>query len=225
MKFSSDNTLARPKAVIFDWDDTIVESWHKTLAALNAALTGMGREAWSDDEARRRVGASARDLFRQLFGDRWEEADKIYYDAFKKLFLKDIRIYAYAEDILALLAGNKVYLAVVSNKRGPLLRSEVEHIRFDRYFCKIVGSGDAEADKPDAAPVHLALKNSGIPAGTDVWFVGDSPMDMTCALNSGCTPVLLETRLHPEELLSGSPPVHRFRKHKDLMEFLKACFT
>ncbi len=224
MKISSGKILTKPKAVIFDWDDTIVKSWHKTLTALNAALTGMGRDTWSDDEARHRIGASARDLFRELFGDKWEEADKIYYDTFRQLSLKDVSSYEYAEDILAMLKENKVYLAVVSNKRGHLLRSEVERVRFDQYFDKIVGSGDAEVDKPDAAPVHLALKDSGIPVGSDVWFVGDSPLDMICALNAGCTPVLLETRLLSEERLVNNPPAYRFRKHNDFMEFLKTCF-
>ena len=217
-------TLPKPRAVIFDWDDTIVDSWTTALEALNAALTGMGQAAWSDDEARRRCGASARDLFQQLFGDRWQEADKIYYDTFNRIFLKNVRIHEHVEDILKTLADNHVYLAVVSNKRGHLLRSEAAHIRFDRYFGKIVGAGDAEADKPAAAPVHMALQGSGIAAGIDVWFIGDSHTDMICALNSGCTPILLETKPPPDALLVNNQPLRRFKKHYELMEFIKVYF-
>lgn len=214
--------LLKPKAVIFDWDDTIVDSWHTVREALNAALVAMGHGAWSEDEARRRIGPSARDLFQQLFGDRWQEADKIYYDTFNKIFLNNLRIHQHAEDVLKSLIKSKIYLAVVSNKRGNLLRSEVAHIQFDKYFSQIVGAGDASADKPDPAPVHLALKGSGIDAGLDVWFVGDSPTDMRCAKNAGCTPILVETKPPPEEMLINHPPARRFKRHFDLMEFINS---
>ncbi len=217
-------TAPKPRAVIFDWDDTIVDSWHTALDALNTTLVAMGHEAWSDDEARRRSGTSARDLFRQLFGDRWQEADKIYYDAFNKIFLNNIRIHDHVENVLKALAAHKVYLAVVSNKRGHLLRAEAAQIRFDQYFNKIVGAGDAAADKPDPAPVHLALKESGIAAGADVWFIGDSHIDMLCAINAGCTPILIETKPPPELMLIQSPPAHRFKEHVNIMEFIKPYF-
>lgn len=217
-------TLLKPKAVIFDWDDTIVDSWPAALQALNTALASMGEKPWTDDEARRRCGASARDLFLQLFGERWKEADKIYYDTYSSIISKKILIHSHVEDILKNLENNRVYLAVVSNKRGSLLREEASRIRFDKYFGRIVGAGDAAADKPDPAPVHMALQGSGVAAGPDVWFIGDSHTDMLCALNTGCASILLETKPPPEETLLNHPPTRRFKKHYDLMEFIKTCF-
>ena len=214
-------TLSKPKAVIFDWDDTIVDSWKTSLEALNTALVAMGHEVWTDQEARARAGQSARDLFQNLFGERWQEADKVYYDTFNKIFLKNIRIHPYVEEILKTLADQKIYMAVVSNKRGHFLRSEAAHTGFDRYFGRIVGAGDARADKPDPAPVHLALRDSGITAGRDVWFIGDSHADMLCALNAGCLPLLIETKLPPEEMLINNPPARRFKKHSDIMDIIK----
>ncbi len=218
-------TLSKPRAVIFDWDDTLVDTWPTSLQAMNEALAGMNHETWSDVEARRRCGASARDLFRQLFGDRWQEADRIYLNAYMRIAEEIMPPHAQAEDVLKALAGYNVYLAVVSNKRGQVLRSEAARLKFDKYFSRIIGAGDAAADKPDPAPVHLALHESGIAPGQDVWFVGDSHTDMQCALNAGCAPVLLETKLPPEELLLESPPLQRFRGHYDLMEFINRRFN
>lgn len=217
-------TLPKPKAVIFDWDDTIVDSWPMALQALNTALTSMGHEAWSDAEARRRCGPSARDLFQSVFGEQWVQADKIYYDTYKKIIAEDIRIHRHVEDILKMLAAEKVYMAVVSNKRGSLLREEAARIRFDSYFGRIVGAGDAAADKPDPAPVHMALQDSGIAPDRDVWFIGDSHADMICALNSGCTGILIETKTPPPEMLEKNPPAGRFKEHHNLMEFIKELF-
>jgi phosphoglycolate phosphatase len=216
--------LPKPVAVIFDWDDTIVDSWQTAMIALNAALTGMGGTAWTDDEARRRCGTSARDLFQNLFGERWQEADKIYYDTFTKTCLQTMRIHDDAEALLKTLAKNNVYLAVVSNKRGALLRTEAAHIQFTDYFGKIIGAGDAVSDKPHPAPVQMALADSGIAAGRQVWFIGDSHTDMLCAVNAGCTPVLIESKPPPEEMLVDCMPAHRFKKLFDVMTCVEDFF-
>lgn len=217
--------LPKPRAVIFDWDDTLVDNWNVAVQSLNAALVAMGEQPWSEEEARRRSGPSARDLFTQLFGDRWQEADRVFYDTFTRLIMTNIRVHEYAEDILRALADGEVYLAVVSNKRGPLLRKEVEYARFAEYFNSVVGAGDAPSDKPHPAPVLLALKDSGIEPGPDVWFIGDSHTDMQCAISAGCTPILIETKVPPEDLLIKNPPARRFKKHDELMEFVRGYFT
>jgi phosphoglycolate phosphatase len=72
-------------------------------------------------------------------------------------------------------------------------------------FGAIVGAGDAAADKPDAAPVRLALEASGIGTGESVWFVGDTGVDIECARNSRCVSVLLGGEMAEEELARLAP--------------------
>lgn len=217
--------LPKPRAVIFDWDDTLVDNWETAFKSLNAALIHMGAEAWTEDEARRRSGPSARDMFTQLFGaDRWEEADRVYYDTFCKLVEQNARIHTHADLFLELLHKNAVYMAVVSNKRNPLLKREIEMQGFGRYFKKVIGAGEASADKPSPAPLLLSLEGSGIAPGPDVWYLGDSHTDMMCAIAAGCTAILIETKTPPEDLLIKNPPALRVRKHKDLMEYVTAYF-
>src|SRR5690606_32299900 len=131
--------IPKPRAVIFDWDDTVVNNWDTAVKALNTALAHMGLEAWSNEECLRRSGGSAYDLFFGLFGERWQEADKIYYDTFHALLDNKINIHNHIEDIFRSLNDRGVYLAVVSNKRGNLLRDEVGKVAFDKYFGRIVG--------------------------------------------------------------------------------------
>lgn len=217
--------LPRPRAVLFDWDDTIVDNWPLALEALNTALVHMGMEAWTDTQARSGAGGSARDIFTRLFGDRWQEADKVFYDTFNKLVEDKIRIHDHVEDILKKLNDHDVYMAVVSNKRGHLLRKEADRIGFTPYFAKIIGAGDAEKDKPNIEHVHKALEGSGIAAGPDVWFIGDSHVDMLCAKNGNMTGILIETKLPPEEALAAAPPACRIKDHRLFMEFINSYFT
>lgn len=215
--------MQKPRAIIFDWDDTLVDSWRIIHAALNTTLTAMGAAAWSEDEARQRIGPPARVLFTGLFGeDKWQEADRIYIDAYRKAIAGNIRAHDHAEDILKELAGNGIYLAVVSTKRGPVLREEAALLGYDRYFSTLVGAGDAARDKPDIATVLLALKDSGIAPGPDVWFIGDGNTDLITAHNAGLTSILIETKLPSEESIAKNPPQHRFKTHADLRDFLSA---
>jgi phosphoglycolate phosphatase len=101
--------------------------------------------------------------------------------------------------MLRTLAEREIYLAVVSNKTGELLRREVAQLGWSGFFGRIVGAGDAPSDKPASDPVHLALQPSGVPPGDEVWFVGDTAIDMECARNSGCVAVLLRNAEPPEE--------------------------
>jgi len=103
------------------------------------------------------------------------------------------------------LAKAGFFLGVVSNKTGSLLRREAEHIGWAALFGSVIGAGDATSDKPDAAPVVLALEPSGIAAGEAVWLVGDTGVDMVCAQNSGCVPVLLGDGLIGEEVFHCAP--------------------
>jgi len=93
--------------------------------------------------------------------------------------------------MLRRLAAEGHYLAVVSNKTGAVLRNEAAHLGWTPLFGTIVGAGDTHTDKPHRAPVELALQPAGIAPGRDVWFVGDTAIDMECALAAGCVPVLL----------------------------------
>lgn len=67
----------RPTVLLFDWDNTLVDSWSVIHAAMNMTLEAMGHPRWSRSEAETRVRASLRDSFPGLFGQRSKDAEKI----------------------------------------------------------------------------------------------------------------------------------------------------
>jgi phosphoglycolate phosphatase len=197
--------LRRPRAILFDWDNTLVDSWATIHEALNFLMRAMGKPEWSLAETRARVRLSLRDAFPLHFGERWEEARGIYLGRFRDIHLERLTALPGRERMLRALAEQQVFLGVVSNKTGELLRREVAQLGWSGYFGSIVGAGDAPADKPAAEPVHLALAPSGVPAGAEVWFVGDTAIDMECARNSGCVAVLLGDAAVPDEFARFAP--------------------
>lgn len=197
--------IAPPRAILFDWDNTLVDSWATIHEALNVVMAAMEKPLWSLQETKERVRLSLRESFPLHFGERWEEARRIYLDAFRAVHLERLSPLPGRGALLQGLADRGIFLGVVSNKTGALLRREAEWIGWSALFGSLVGAGDAAWDKPNAAPVVLALKPSGIGPGEAVWLVGDTGVDMACARNSGCVPVLLGGEASEQEFFRCEP--------------------
>jgi phosphoglycolate phosphatase len=187
----SDEMLPAPRAILFDWDNTLVDNWGAIHEALNLTLAAMGHPTWTYDETRLRVQRSLRDSFPQMFGDRWPEARDVYYRSFSEVHLSTLKPMPGAADLLGELAASDLYLAVVSNKTGRFLRLEAKHLGWHTHFSRLVGATDAAQDKPAVEPVELALNGSGIARSAAVWFVGDGAVDVECARNAGLSAILV----------------------------------
>jgi phosphoglycolate phosphatase len=180
-----------PSAILFDWDNTLVDNWGAIHEALNLTLAAMGHPTWTYDETRLRVQRSLRDSFPQMFGERWREAGDLYLHSFAEVHLRTLRPMPGADALLRELSRCGIYLAVVSNKTGRFLRLEAAHLGWDSHFRRLIGATDAPKDKPAVEPVDLALADSGIDRNAAVWFVGDGAVDVECARNAGLSAILV----------------------------------
>jgi phosphoglycolate phosphatase len=199
----------RPRAILFDWDNTLVDNWDVITEAMNAVYDAFDMPRWTVEQAKARIRSSMRDAFPRTFGQRAKEAGRIFSEYFALHHLDRLQEMPGAGDLLRALAESRLHLAVVSNKRGCFLRLEAERLGWSKLFASLIGAADATADKPEVAPVELALAGSGILPGPEVWFVGDTDIDMLCAVNSGCLPVLLRREPPvPGEFVAISPARH-----------------
>lgn len=193
-------TLQKPRAIIFDWDNTLVNTWPIIHDALAQTFIEMGLEAWSFEQTKARVRKSMRDSFPEIFGNNWQKAAKSYQANYRSSHLDKLEALPQAKEVLEKVKELGLYSVVVSNKRGGNLREEANHIGWSSLFDNITGADDAARDKPFSDPVHLALAASGIAPAADVWFIGDSEIDLECALNTGCTAILYgdDAVTHPD---------------------------
>ncbi len=190
-----------PKAIIFDWDNTLVDSWPAIMEAINKTRQEFGLDVWSYEKILANCTRAARDSFPEWFGKKWEDAYAFYYKAFDVIRRNhNIVVKPGVDLLLAWLKQEKIPAFVVSNKRGDYLRHEIERLKWQHFFVAVAGAGDADNDKPHRAHVDHALKGSGFEGHPDIWFVGDSKADIDCARNSGCTPVLIGSTAEAEKL-------------------------
>jgi phosphoglycolate phosphatase len=97
----------------------------------------------------------------------------------------------------------------------------VAHLRWDGFFRAAFGAGDAAADKPNPAPLLLALRACAVPASPSAWYVGDTRLDMEAARATGLTAVLLGDAAHDGGVAACAPDLH-FADAKALAAHLSA---
>jgi phosphoglycolate phosphatase len=218
--------LPTPRAVIFDWDNTLVDTWPIIHDALTATFVAMGQKPWSFDETRFKVRKSMRDSFPEVFGENWQEAGAIYQREYRANHLTKLQPLPLSREVLEEVKKHGLYSTVVSNKKGVTLKQEVENLGWGKYFDSVIGSDDAAKDKPYTDPVILAFKKTHIKPGPDVWFVGDSEIDLECAKNCGCTAILFgeSAKEHPEYTQShylGFPYHAHLHDHEETLALLR----
>lgn len=198
------NSPPPPTAILWDWDNTLVDGWAAIEAGLNAAFRHFGKPEWSRDDVLRNVRRALRESFPELFGQaHWEQARDIFYAEVRACHLQVLTPMPGAAEAIAAAAAlgpqggpQGIPQGVVSNKQGPLLRAEAAHLGWAPSFGVLVGAGDAARDKPDPAPLLMALDAIGLRPGPAVWYVGDTALDMQAARAAQCSAVLLGDAAH-----------------------------
>ena len=219
-------SLPHPTAILFDWDNTLVDTWPIIHQALHETMTQWEITPWTLDEVKLRVGKSMRDAFPAMFGEDWEAAGDAYMAAYRRAHLDSLQALPDALFMLEAAHRAAAFIGIVSNKKGDNLRKEVTHMGWERLFHTIIGAGDAEQDKPNLAPALLALQSSKIIMTENVWFIGDTTTDLECAAAGGMTAILYGD-VTPESPTHyrGFPYAAHVRDHKELEKLLRSAIT
>lgn len=224
-------SLPKPKAVIFDWDNTLVDTWPLIQIAIDKTMKDMGREPWGLQKVRDTVHKSMRESFPVIFGDNWQAAGEIYKNTYRSIHLNSLRFLPNALELINFLEEKGMMQFIVSNKIGVTLRKELASLGIDQKFFSVIGSQDSSCDKPSKEPVELALMGSDIdPKKDEIWFIGDTIADIECAYNSSCQPIVYGHAIEnisktiPQKLLSegrnNEGPLPLYFDHRELIEIL-----
>lgn len=217
-------TLPKPRAILFDWDNTLVDTWPLIHTALNMTLDYMKHPRWTFEKVRSEVKQSMRDSFPAMFGERWKEAAEQYQTSYRTIHLEKLTPLPGAYEMLKSIPRNQVYIGLVSNKQGGTLRMELAHLGWGSLVDVAVGASDAARDKPHPDPVHLALRECAIAPGPDVWFIGDTGVDLEVAEATGCTAILYGDHITDGAKHDGFPYTAHVRSHAELQKLIADSF-
>jgi phosphoglycolate phosphatase len=213
-----------PKAIILDWDNTIIESWEMLHICINHVLKTLNKEEWTLEKIKNSIHFSMRDFFPSIFNEQAEEATALFRKKYHEIKASHLNYIPDVEKFLQFFfdkrENKQIFLAILSNKTGAYLRSELEQLNLIDKFDMVIGAGDCEEDKPSVIPVKLILAKFKV-APQDVWFIGDSIVDIECANKSGCIPILFGDKSINDNIFNVYKPQFAFSNYNDFYEAIQ----
>ncbi len=194
-----------PKAILFDWDNTLVNNWEPIFIAYKETLKKLGLKKKSRGEIIKNAKYSLRETFPRVFKDDWKKAKKIFYVIFKKIHLQKIKPIPKVEKILKIIKEKKITCGVISNKDVNVLRKEINKLGWKKYFKVLVGANEAKKDKPSKYPLLLALNKISLKPNRNIWYVGDNEIDVEFAKKNKCSSIFIENKMFKKKDLKQKP--------------------
>ncbi|WDM85109.1 HAD family hydrolase [Ehrlichia sp. JZT12] len=209
--------MKQPTAVIFDWYNTLIDtSINIDYTTFNEVLDKMG---YKDIDLNSIPNARIHQYLNTLLGQRWKEAITLYENSLEKSQkLDNFMLNDGAIELLDTLKENNITMAIVSNKNGEKLRSEIHYKNLTHYFNSIIGSGDTSTNKPSPEPVLAALTNINVQPSKEVFFIGDSISDIQSATKAGCLPIKYGNDTNVNNVLS-------FKNFDEIRHFICKLIT
>jgi phosphoglycolate phosphatase len=208
----------RYQAVLFDLDGTLVDSYAALSEAVNHARREHALDELPSERIRDLVGEGLEKLLQRAFElervpDSVRRAFESRYD---EICCAESRVLDDVETTLASLSKLGVPMAVCTNKPTGFSRKILDFLGLSTHFRAIVGPDVAGARKPDARHVLRTLEEAG--CGTrGALFVGDMPIDVAAARNSGIEVAVLATGSSSLEELMTAKPDHLLERFSDLV--------
>jgi len=194
--------------VLFDWDGTLLDSYHADSQAYLAMFREMGVN-WGIAELERHYTPDWYAVYRAagILEERWDEANRVWRLHYAK---HPSKLMSATRRVLAQLT-KRHKLGLVSSGDRERVSRQLRQFRLTQVFRTRVLGGDTEEKKPHPAPLLKALKEMKTEARYCV-YVGDTPEDVEMARAAGVRAIAVlgpfptEKRLRavrPEILLNG----------------------
>lgn len=211
----------RYRAVLFDLDGTLVDSYAALAEAVNYARREQGMHEISAARIREFVGEGLEKLMQRAFDT--EHVSRSAIAAFERRYdeicCEGSKVLADVEATLGSLAQLGVVMAVCTNKPTSFSKKIIDYLGLGPFFRAVVGPDIAGARKPDAQHVLRTLDAANAPADTAL-FVGDMPIDVHAARNSGIDVAVVATGSSSSEQLRASRPDHYLDRFSDLVKIV-----
>jgi phosphoglycolate phosphatase len=208
------------KAVVFDWDLTLWNSWdiHMSLMRRTADVLGYPQPVAAD------LGREySRPFFKHLAWFFPGDQEKVV-DTYMSFYHADVwqerRLYPGVAELLKLLKGNGYRTAILSDKRLVFGAPEFEHSELGSAVDRVRFFADGMAPKPDPSGLEDVMDSLGV-APAECLFVGDSHRDIECAHRAGAwSGAALWASVEPERVLALYPQF-RWEKVNEVAVTLK----
>jgi HAD superfamily hydrolase (TIGR01549 family) len=195
------------KAILFDWDGTLVDTLDSLYEANAAVMRAFG-VAFDAELYRRHYTPNWREMYRRLGieAERLDEANELWMTAYDQG--AGAILFPGVDRALRRLAQGGYALGLVTAGDRAVVDAQIERLGLGDLLTVRVFGDDLPVHKPDPRPLRHALDQLGLlerPA--EATYVGDAPDDMRMARTVGAAGVGIASSLGEPDALRAAGAV------------------
>lgn len=212
-------SLSHFRAVIFDLDGTLIDSYDAIAASVNYVRARHKLPLLPEDEVRRHVGRGAEHLLSHTVPvGAMAENVRLYKQHHPSVMGPLTRVLRHVKSTLDALHAAEFALAVCSNKPVDFSRELLERLEMIALFKAVVGPEDAPRPKPAPDMLEEAVRRLEI-GKKKVLYVGDMVVDIETARAAGVAVWAVPTGSEDPVRLEQARPdrfLHSFAELREL---------
>ena len=172
------------RAVIFDLDGTLADTFPLIVKAWNAGVGPETGLTYSDAEVIARFGIPDPQMIRrELPGDAGERADARFHAAYAREH-GIVKAFAGVDEMLAELNRRNIPTGLMTGKGKRSAIITIDALGWSKTFAAIITGEDVKEQKPDPQGLFAVANSLGIEPAACA-YVGDSPVDIGAGKNAG----------------------------------------
>jgi phosphoglycolate phosphatase len=210
----------KPRAVLFDFDGTLGDSYPAITASVNYVRERRGLLPLSIADVRHHVGRGAEVLMKETVecGDSAENV-ALYKAHHPSVMHAGTHLYPGVAETLRWLHEHGFVLAVCSNKPVAFTRDLLAFLKVAEYFALVLGPEDVQRPKPSPDMLLAALKRLELTAN-EALYIGDMTVDIQTARAAGVGVWSVPTGSDDRATLLAAKPDRLLRDLSEVAELL-----
>jgi len=194
----------RPRAVIFDLDGTLVDSYDAIAECFNHARTGLGEAPLAPDEVRRLVGHGLEALMIDAVGPaRAPAAVRLFRERYDRVCESRTRVLPGVTATLRRLDAAGWRLGVATNKPTSFAWRIVRALGLAPPIAAVAGPENGVPPKPEPEMLRRVLRELGVESAAAI-YVGDMALDVESGRRAGLPVWLVPTGSAEAGALAGA---------------------
>jgi len=175
--------MAELKAVVFDSDGTLLNSFELIAAAYRHVAESHKLRIPSPEEVRFQLGKSLPDIFKAFYPNYDVKRLLDTNSQFIAANAMSSEAFAGLHEMLEALHARGLKLAILTSGNHKVV-DLLKHHRIEKYFSSVVHHERIKAPKPDPEGFLLAVHECGVKPGEAI-MVGDTTVDIHTGKNAG----------------------------------------